>query len=534
MIQMLRLLIVDDEQPILDGLKHLIDWSEFGIGSIETAKNGRDALSVMKTFKPDIIITDIKMPFMNGLELIRRVKEELPGTKCIVLSGYQDFEYVRQAMKYEAVRYLLKPVEEDELIEILQDIRESVIISNREKERLENLNRKLLESESFLRNKLLYDIVSGEITDFGDALDKLGRAGIQRFPKKYVCAVLEFEIAERAGGFTENDWELVRFAAANIADELINAKTYGQVFYMHRKQIIMVVEVSCISSHMLVNVLGDIIRQVSRHLNMLASIGVSNMHTRIEDAAESFREAVSALRYKLLTGWGKVIIYNDIAGDTLRVSIPGNIWKRLENSVITGDCDNIPGVIAEIFGLIRTLKGADPTGILEELRNELLIIRRNIEGIGLDDTLLKNFINDFDQKKYALTLKEIEDQFTDVFQRLAKDLFRTGNPGAKTLINQVKQYIDQNYADDITLNTLSEIFYLNSSYMSRLFKQELGENFIDYLTGKRMEEAMKLLLNTRMTVYEISERIGYGNPKYFSQLFKKHTGRSPREFRERK
>lgn len=533
---MLKLLLVDDEQPILDGLKQLIDWPRIGVCDIKTATNGREALSVIYYFKPDIIITDIKMPFMNGLELIRTVKEELPETKCIVLCGYQDFEYARQAMKYGAVRYLVKPVEEEELIEIIEDISESMLNTSQEKERLEDLNRKLIESEPFLRNKLLYDIVSGETTDICDAFSKLKRLGIRKFPRKFICAILEFEITDDStGGFTGEDLELVRFGVANIADELICSKAEGLVFYMLKKQIIMLVDVSSCSPHILETLLKDIIYQISKYLNILVTIGVSSIHNSIEDAPKAFKQAKSALRYKLLIGWGKVINYNDVASNINKgIIIPVSVWKKLENSIITGDSGNIPDVIAELFNELKLLKGVDPTELLDKCRDELLLIRRSIEGIGFEDNLLKDFIDEFDQKMYIVTLDELEAQFIDVFQRLAKDIFQTNSLGVKSVISQIKQYIDQNYTGNITLNTLSEKFYVNSSYVSRLFKQELGENFVDYLTGKRMKEAIKLLRNTEMHVYEISENIGYGNPKYFSQLFKKHTGMSPREYRDQK
>lgn len=532
---MIKLLLVDDEQPILDGLKHLIDWPQIGVSSIQTATNGRDALAVMNKFKPDVIITDIKMPFMNGLELIRTVKEELPDTKCIVLCGYQDFEYARQAMKYGAVRYLVKPVEEEELIEIIDDIRESMLNTNQEKERLEDLNRKLIESEPFLRNKLLYDIVSGDIADVQDVSGKLNRFGIEKFPQKFVCAVLEFEINDSLEGFTEEDSELVRFGVANIADELICSKTNGHVFYMLEKQVIMILDVSNSNPHILESLLRDMIYQISRYLNILVTIGVSSIHNSIEDTPKAFKEAKSALRYKLLIGWEKVINYNDVASDINKgIIIPISVWKKLENSIITGDSDSIPDVVAELFNELRSLKGVDPTELLDKCRNELLVIRRNIEVIGLDDSLLKSFIDEFDQKMYIVTLEELEVRFIEVFQRLAREICQTNNLGIKSVINHIKQYIDQNYTDNITLNTLAEKFYVNSSYVSRLFKEELGENFIDYLTGKRMEEAMRLLLSTEMHVYEISEKIGYGNPKYFSQLFKKYTGMSPREYRDQK
>jgi two-component system response regulator YesN len=260
---------------------------------------------------------------------------------------------------------------------------------------------------------------------------------------------------------------------------------------------------------------------------------VSSIYTSIGDAPKSFREAKSALRYKLLLGKGKVINYADVIRDIKNdIMIPVSVWKRLENSLITGDDENIPDVVTELFKELKRLKDVDPAEILLKCREELLIIRRNLEDIGLDDSSIKSFIDKYDLGMYGLTLDELEEQFREVFQNLAKKIFRSNSLGIKAVINQIKQYIDQNYTKSISLNTISEKFYINSSYASRLFKQELSENFVDYLTGKRMAEAAKLLQSTEMTIYEISEKIGYGNSKYFSQLFKKHTGFSPRDYRE--
>lgn len=530
----LKVLLVDDEQPILDGLKQLIPWERLGVAAIETALNGREALTALESFHPHIMITDIRMPVMDGLELLRRAKERMPDTRCIVLCGYQDFEYAREAMRYGAVRYLVKPVEEEELADIVTEIRKDLQTVKNEKLKVAELNRKLVESTPFLRNKLLYSIMTGEIKDAGEAGSRLRSFGIESFPESFICLVMEFETIDATGAFTGENIELIRFAAANIADELVNAVTFGIVFYMLEKQIIVIMDATKLQRHTQEALARDITHHISGFLKMPVTIGVSRVSCGLTECPKSFNEAKNALKYKLLLGKGKVIFYDTVAsGFSSGVRIPGSLWKRLENCIITGDRNSVAGVVGDLVNELRGIRGADPSEILSKCREELLLIRRSLEDTGLNSRTISQFINRFDSSLQCMTLNELEEQFTSVFCEIANEVLCTSTAGIKAVIGQIRQYIDQNYASMITLNTISEKFYINASYASRLFKQELSENFIDYLTERRMNEAMKLLQCTELTVYEITEKTGYGNPKYFSQLFKKHTGMSPREFRDR-
>lgn len=528
---MLRLLLVDDEQPILDGLKQLIDWERTGVSEIRTAANGQEALDMADSFRPNIVITDIRMPFMDGLQLIKSFRDKLPETKCIILCGYQDFEYARDAIKYGAVRYLVKPVDEDELREIILDLKDSISKTKKERERFEELNRKLLESTPYLRNKLLYSIMTGETKDTAEVEKQLAGFGIGRFPDKFICAVIEFELIEANEGFNSENIELIRFAIANISDELIYSRAAGLVFYMLEKQITVILDMSACQPGTADDLLRGVIHQVARNLNVTVTIGVSNPCSGLKDAPRGYKEARSALKYKLMLGRGKVLYYSEVACNFCNEFIlPVSMWKRLENSVITADSAGIPGVIRDLFSDLRSRK-LDPSRLLSGCRDELLVIRRNLDEIGLDTGTVSGFIDRFDNEMQNMTLDELEARFTSAFCDIAREVFQSGSSGIRAIISQIRQYIDQNYATEITLNTIAEQFYVNASYASRLFKQELSENFIDYLTNKRMNEAIKLLQTTDLTVYEVSEKIGYGNPKYFSQLFKKHTGFSPRDYR---
>lgn len=352
-ITLLKLMIVDDEQLILEGLKVIVEWEELGVTIIGTANNGKEALEFVVNHEVDIVMTDIRMPEMNGLELIKNIREKRPDIRCILLTGYQEFEYAREALRYGAAAYLLKPIDEDELCELIKDIGK-----NYEKNKISSLKQELMKND----------------------------------------------------------------------------------------------------------------------------------------------------------------IYN----------IPYEIERRLVNCIICGDSVNIPEIINEIFKEFSNLN-IELERFLLVLRDILALIRRNVTEMGYDISEFNDEIKTFFEKSYFID--DMKDIIIIILVNLCKNISALNLSGCKAFILKVKQYIDENYCEQLTLNMISDKFYIHTSYFSRLFKKETGENFIDYLTKKRIDESKKLLLGTRLKIYEISERVGYKNSKYFSQLFEKYIGVTPKEYR---
>lgn len=531
-MKMIKLLIVDDEQPILDGLKVIIDWKYMDVDIIGTANNGQEAMDIALELRPDLVITDVRMPIMGGLNLIKKLKESLPDTKCVILSGYQEFEYVKEAMKYGALGYLIKPIDENELKNIIINIRDALITASKEKKKLESLNEKLVESYPYIRNKLLYRIVSGEVRNLNVIKKKLEYYGINSFPKQYICFIVEFEILDASNSISEEDTELMRFAVANIVNEIVTNKTEGFIFYLMETKVIALISVANGQEYLIETLLKDVLHYMPNFLKTPVTIGVSNIYSGFENIALSFKEAKSALKYKLLTGKGKIIYYRDVTsnmGNTFSISV--KIEKKLVNCIICYDEKSIPLVVEEIFAEFTQNASIYPEEIITTCKDILLLISRSVEEMGIDVKKIILFKNKFDDETVNMSISELKSYFISVLMEIKSEINRCNSKGAIAIVAQIKEYINQNYSSQITLNTIAEKFYINSSYVSRLFKKESTENFIDYLTNKRIDEAKKFLSSSDMKVYEISEKVGYNNPKYFSQLFEKTLAMTPREYR---
>lgn len=529
---MLKLLLVDDEQPILDGLKVLIDWEKHGIGRVEFAGNGQEALDKALKLLPDIVLTDIRMPVMSGLELIKLLKAKLPKAKYIILSGYQEFEYAKEAMRFGALGYLLKPVDENELADLLKSAVEACLLDSRQRDNLASLNKKLNESSAYIRNKILFSIAVGDVSEFNAVRDKLEYCNIGKLPDRYVCIVIDLEHIGEKYVFSANDTDLIRFAAANITDEIINGKSSGQVFYPADSQISALFEVKEGMDYLIEPTLRDILARVKDFIKIPATIGVSNIHTGFNGIAPSFREARSALKYKLLAEKGRILNYKDVVIEGIKAfNITVKIEKKLVNCILCGDTESISGMVHELFSEFRENR-TNPDDIAAECREMLLLVKHSVNITGNIMGIISDLCKRFRAEANNYTVDGLKNYLISVLEEAALEVSKSNYSGTRELITQIKEYISKNYPSQITLNTISEKFYFNSSYVSRLFKKELTENFIDYLTGIRIEEAKKLLAGTDLKVYEISERIGYNNSKYFTQLFEKMQGMSPRKYRE--
>lgn len=527
---MIRLMIVDDEQPIIDGLKELIDWNGIGVEIVASANSGEEALDVAARVMPDLILTDIRMPGMSGLELIKRIKIVLPDTKGIILSGYQDFEYAKEAMRYNSIGYLIKPVDEMELKNIVMEARDNCVERIDERHRVQNLNRKFEESVVFAKNQVLYSIVNGEITDPEIAGERLRYFGFQDLPECYLCFAADIETSCN-DVVEDQDTDYVRFAVASVIDDLIRSHAVCSVFFNTGKQIYGIIEVK--SDEIRVeDILKSILCEVPNIINYQITLGASNVHRGFKNIKKAYKEAKSALKYKLLEGKGSYIRYKDAmeyTGDSANSVV--KVEKKLVNNVICGDSDSIRDVVEEFFRILTEDSASGPERIISECRELLILVRKSMEEIGLNYSEGVCLSNSFEIQLEDLSLSELKQNMSMLLRETALRISRKSEGNVKALISQIIEYIDSNYSNQITLNSISGRFYINSSYISRLFKQEANESFIEYLTRKRLEEAKQLLLHTNYRIYEISQMIGYNNNKYFSQLFEKETGMTPREFR---
>lgn len=418
---MLTMLIVDDEYLVRLRIKETIDWQQYGVEIVGEAVDGEEGLSLALQYKPDIIITDMRMPFIDGMELMKKIRENQLEARIIVLSGYNDFDYARSAVDYGADAYLLKPIDNKHLIETVQKIKDKI---KREKSTSQYIE-KLKNEMSSIKKQLLRDLLKGNVTDIAEIQEKIQFLDLPLEMKhNYVVHIR----IDRYKWMLEQQAQTGIVIIKNTIGDLIARKLLIDSYYIglmvdvtddawtaiihpfnteDSKETIKLIKENCLK-------MTD---ELTEEFKLTFSVGISSMSDGLDTLKEAYLEAVEASSIKLLSG--------------------------LNSIVVKGDNDTI-GYRREVMEAIK--------------------------------------------------------------------------------------YIKNNYFKDITVETASKELYISPSYLMHLFKDELGKTFNECLTECRIEMAKELLKNPEIKMYEICERVGYNDVKYFRRVFKKITGINPSDY----
>lgn len=500
-----KYIIVDDESIIRQGIIKKISKLNMPLVCVGQAENGIDGLRLIESQKPDIIISDMKMPEMNGMEFLSKCNERYPEKQIIVLSSYKDFEYINTALEHSAVGYVLKPFSPEEMQKLLnkaiERIEKAQSLSTQVdtmQERIGQLeqrihNRRWLgrllhppgdkdEEKPDLRKAALISIRSNNYTllQHLEELCHKPRQGVNLFAVENSAMKNEYFVlaVEDVGGY-----DAVSDCADAIANEL---KDTSGVIYM----------------------------SIGSDFNA----GVSNLHQLYLDNRE--------LLMQVRISWQSCVLKKPVKR-MQRVHSDESIQDLFLS--MRYDIDAIPGLLKGFFG---RLEQADATfAVLFTECNRLLAL---VNEYAMQNAVEINEIMDvFEQRYFCDTnLTRAEREITGYIKLVFCSL-QSSSSSQLVQLEKIKAYLDKNYSGKITLETISKEFYLNPSYCSYLFKLKTQESFNEYLTRVRMEKAKKLLKETRISVEHISGEIGYRNPKYFFNLFKKQTGLTPIEYRSK-
>lgn len=520
---MYSVLIVDDEPLITEGLSILIDWNKYGFTDIVTASNGDEALAKTKNKKFNLIITDIRMPGLNGLDLIKALKAKNSSTNMIIISGYSEFSYAKEAIQYGVKDYLLKPVSKDELIEIV------ISIKNQLDEELKNYiiaTKKNL----IIKDKALLDIVTGmyssietlnNVTDF--TLD---------FSSQYYCIyIVEVDYLKILMESSLQDCELTKFGIRNILSELFEQNNIGYI-YEDTDNLLGILLHSNLPDFFEKD-LYDYISQATAYIKKIFKIDTRNFLGNVTNNFQGIRfsrnEALFARERKFIFNDLPVIPYSKVALDrSLDISIE---WDNtlLLSSVGEMDTNSIDEQIAILIEEITSKKmNKDIINII--MYNNIFSLQNLIKDHNGDPLYILNnetiisFINSYDE------IKSLATWFKDICIKVGAYLIELGKLKSPNLIQDIKDYIDNNYSLDLSLKSIASIYYLNPAYLGRIFKNSTQESFNDYLNKKRISEAKKMFISSNLKLQDILEKVGYKNPEYFYRLFKKYEGCSFSEY----
>ncbi len=520
---MLKVLLVDDEPYVLEGLKMMVDWKAYGFNICGMATNGEDALEIIKMSNPDLIITDIRMPKMDGLELIRLACEKLHSTaKIVILSGYGDFSYAKQAMMYKIKNYLLKPLDDNELKEIISKLSTEILD---ERSKAENINKQL----TFITNQCIQRILHGE--NKNTLLERTRILLNLTEAQEYRCIMLYIDKLNNSILETNKTDIEARKKVIELLQFELGLKHQYNLFEDDKGRFCLIICEKMLCYSQLEAFLSDLQIKLKQLTGSCVSLSYSSPTNGVSRLYETYRQALHAMGFKFYIGENSIINFIDVEDKNLNyhIYIP-NKNDGLIDCIRKNDLNGIKKGVKVIFEQISEGLTA-PENIINYFNSFLLEV---ISVIKEFDAASKNNLQkiiEFDNFLGYTYINDLSQAFLEKCIYAANYIDNLKKNDSQFIIYEIKNYINNNYYKDIKLKKVASLFYMNSIYLGQLFKKITGMQFNDYLNTIRIEEAKKLLNQTNMKVIEVSKAVGYKDPKYFLQKFKSITNHSPSSFK---
>ena len=539
---MTRILIVDDETLVRIGIKSMVDWESYGFSIVGEADNGKSGYEMAKKLKPDIVLTDIKMPCMDGLELLRLLKKENLCMGVIILSAYSDFPYVKKALKYGADDYILKvDLEEDSLISLLLSLGER--IDERKSAHKRNQMEEQLYSENmeFLQSKFLKDLIEGQ-ADKKQTEEQLDLLGISLEPQYLRCISVEL----KGGSFfnqgklgSKQEEQRIHKTLLNLLLEVTRnyPNLYAADMGMFEYILVSGTEAQRERSYF-AELAGHIRSLAEKYINTDVVIGIGDSMSGYERLPECAKQAMSASEYAVVGQLSPVVFFEDVsdvdlsADDSLETAT-----RQLETDLSKMDIAQVTASVGNIIDVVQ----ANPRMKTEQVREYWHIIAymfRKFQS-NIQNTVRQNagqaHIAAAEKLEWVLSKKPRDHhdflQNLAALRSVAKELIKPSK-SSPALVHEIKEYIDENYQKPLQLENIATQFSISSNYLCRVYKKITGQSVLEYVTQQRIEEAKYLLQTTNTKIKDISQLVGYENIYYFSKVFKKVTGESPAAFRE--
>ena len=524
-----RVLLADDEEEIRTGISRKIDWASLGFVLVGEAGNGEEALELAEQLRPDVVLTDIKMPFLDGLELCRRLRVFLPGARLVVFSGFDDFEYARRAVSMGVSEYILKPINAPELIQVLDKLREQLDRQRLERRDMETLRRRYEESLPVLRELFYTRLLSGQIRP-EQVQDRAARYEIDLPQGLWTVALVHVE----GPGDEEDRDELLLLSVQSflekhfqLAEAFVRVVLYGDMAAM------LVRLPGEDRLYPLLEELERLSRLSQSYLGLRLTAGVGLPCRGPEELNRSAAGARSALDYRVLAGGARVVYIGDLEPQaTAAPAFEEEDQRALSAAVKLGTREQVDGVVGDLMERLRqaglSLSRCDL--FLLEVVTCLVRLTRS-GGVAVEEVFGERFAGAVSVSDFS-SLEELGRWLGERSRKLHDLLGRRRSDSTWQIVERAKDYIAGHYTDgELSVESLCSHIHLSPTYFSTVFKREMGLSFTAYVTQVRMEEAARLLRETDEKTYRIAEATGFSDPNYFSYVFKRHFGLSPSKFR---
>ena len=523
---MYSVFLVDDEPIVLEGIRSKIDWENAGFSFAGEATDGEIALSMIHELKPDILITDIKMPFMDGLELSAAIKKTQPWIKIIILSGHDEFDYAKKAISIGIEDYLLKPFTSEDVIESLKKVAAQI---DRERTQLSDISRmkeELRTQEKLVQKEFLNNLVHGS-SDMTNLMARCQELGIDLLSRYYKIFISKIESST-------NNIQRQQEACSRLNSY---AGTWEQTysFFHHSNRLV------CICKGATQNELEENVFRIAQTIEHIATnnsdcivtTGIGKTVDHLSLIPESYEDAKKIVEISRQENQNRII-----SSDDIQINNGGSLLELKENDPLVdrlkyASKNDISTIIEESLTLVHSNPGQFNVFASYILVDMIFAVSKLIENLGGN---IKEIKPEIVQRSYLDNAVTDENKFKSTMENILnfalefRDSKSTSRYG--DVILKAKKYIEENYADqNTTLTTVADAVAMSPNHFSAIFSHECKTTFIEYLTNVRIEKAKKLMKETEMKGYDIAYECGFSDPHYFSYIFKKNTGLSPREFK---
>lgn len=523
---MFKVMIVDDEFLIRKLVINSIDWRKLTLEVISEAESAEECLKLITIVKPDIIIMDINLPGMTGVEAAKEISMSHPNIEVIILTGHGEFQYAKEAIEAKVISFLLKPLDEDEMVEVLSST-VGKLKKRENKRRTDELYRyRFRKAEALQSIESL--IHSSHIMDDEEKIthvENLG-GGIMECNRLFIVDV----DSPKTGPHDQREMELRKLIAGNVTEELFRNADLSCGFYRLGNEFIGFIKTINLKE------LTDRVEQVKKslgefiesHFDFTVSVGISSPYSELAGISESYKDALTTLNRRFWEGPGGVHIYTPLIRDGNDLQWNKMDMDTLKRRLMTGQYESVKN---EIKSCVERAKAAeaDRSALLLWLGDLSMAVEEvaasktgNIRKVLKDRPLLIeefsriHFLNDF-----GVCLLEL-------FEQVVAYLSDTGVITSK-LVRAVYDMVEDNYSEEtLTLEKVAATLNVNASYLSKAFKKEVGEGLNEYITKRRLNSAADIIRKDRtIQLYEVADQVGYSDPYYFSRCFKKYFGVSP-------
>ncbi|XID90691.1 response regulator [Paenibacillaceae bacterium WGS1546] len=518
---MKKVILVDDETFARKGLLALIPWSELGYEIVGEADDGEEAVKLIERLRPDVVVTDIRMPVMDGLKMIGAVREMIDSApKFIIISGYSDFKYAQQAVRYGVQDFILKPIDEAEMSQTLRRIAE-MLEKNREGQETARVE---------LDAALLENWSSGAVND------EMAEANAELLDIRRDCEYCCILIERNNVGFGQ---EREPNALAEIA---ALKRSIHDAIALEQKATLFDIGPSVFGIVATTNAPGSrandweafsarLLRSAPPEVRANVRVYAGKPGLGVAGIAESYRTAKEAVQYKYALDGQSVIMHNQATRISLRYKqSDAKLNAELTEAVEEGDEQAVRSTVDKLFESFRQERFA-PESVQASIAQSVLGMTRVVRELEGNEQELHSLKAMMQWSQEPRTLSGLRSMFLSFAMESAAYIADRRKQRAKGAIQKVKQYIETHYHENMSLKHISKKFYMNPVYLGQLFKKTYGVYFNDYLLEIRIQEAKKLLRQTDLKVYEVAERVGFGNPDYFVTQFEKVERKTPTEYK---